>query len=130
MDICYGEVVLPFLWYHQQHFPPSYWLRLLECSVRSIEVCENTLACGHPCNGVKGEEVCLPCLHGCVSDTTKLKQDADDMCMICYTEGLSCAPCVQVRVVVVVGEGGMLHRVAGRAILLCLYSRSYTLNYP
>ena len=82
--------------------------------MRSIEVCENTLACGHPCNGVKGEEVCLPCLHGCVSDTTKLKQDADDMCMICYTEGLSCAPCVQVRVVVmVVGGGDMLHRVAG-----------------
>ena len=69
------------------------------CMERSSEVCEKTLACGHPCNGVMGEEDCLPCLHhGCAMDVAKLKQDADDMCMICYTEGLSCAPCIQVRV--------------------------------
>ena len=62
-------------------------------------VCDKTLPCGHACCGVKGEEKCLPCLHGCaVEDTNgpKLKQDADDMCMICYTEGLSCAPSIQV----------------------------------
>ena len=59
-------------------------------------MCNKTLACGHACSGVKGEKECLPCLHGCSPPEAKLKQDADDMCMICYTEGLSCAPCVQV----------------------------------
>lgn len=59
-------------------------------------VCDKTLACGHACSGVKEEKECLPCLHGCSPPEAKLKQDADDMCMICYTEGLSCAPCVQV----------------------------------
>ena len=59
-------------------------------------VCDKTLSCGHPCNGVKGEETCLSCLHGCASDNPKLRQDADDMCMVCYTEGLACAPCIQV----------------------------------
>ena len=59
-------------------------------------VCDKTLSCGHTCCGVKEEEKCLPCLNGCSSGDPKLKQDADDMCMICYTEGLSCAPCIQV----------------------------------
>ena len=59
-------------------------------------VCDKTLPCGHPCSGVKGEENCLACLHGCATDNPKLKQDADDMCMVCYTEGLSCAACIQV----------------------------------
>ena len=76
--------------------PVGYICSDSECMGRSDEVCDKTLLCGHLCNGVKGEESCLLCLLGCVSDTTKLKQDADDMCMICYTEGLSCAPCVQV----------------------------------
>ena len=30
-------------------------------------------------------------------DAPPLKQDADDMCMICYTEGLSCAPAIQLE---------------------------------
>lgn len=68
-----------------------------ECQDRATTVCDKTLTCGHACSGVKGEQVCLPCLHGCSSPEAKLKQDADDMCMICYTEGLSCAPCVQVH---------------------------------
>ena len=67
-----------------------------ECQERAVTVCDTTLACGHPCSGVKGESECLPCLHGCSPPEAKLRQDADDMCMICYTEGLSCAPCVQV----------------------------------
>jgi hypothetical protein len=66
-----------------------------ECQERAVTVCDKTLACGHPCSGVKGESECLPCLHGCSPPEAKLRQDADDMCMICYTEGLSCAPCVQ-----------------------------------
>lgn len=67
-----------------------------ECQKRVDLTCDKTLSCGHPCNGVKDEEVCLPCLFGCATDNPKLRQDADDMCMICYTEGLSCAPCIQV----------------------------------
>ena len=74
-----------------------------ECQERVRKVCDKTLPCGHFCCGVKGEETCLPCLHGCGSgdkavshEGPRLKQDADDMCMICYTEGLSCAPCIQV----------------------------------
>ena len=77
-------------------------------------VCEKNLPCGHQCGGVKGEEDCLPCLHGCrppqgadTSNWDKLKQDADDMCMICYTEGLSCAPSIQVRRHRQAGEGGL-----------------------
>ena len=67
------------------------------CQERAQNTCDKTLSCGHMCCGVKGEEKCLPCLHGCPSEAVgKLKQDADDMCMICYTEGLSCAPVIQV----------------------------------
>ena len=74
---------------------------------RAQTVCEKTLPCGHHCCGVKDEADCLPCLHGCSPPDgvdkdrwSKLKQDADDMCMVCYTEGLSCAPSVQVRIVI------------------------------
>ena len=67
-----------------------------ECLERSDVVCDKILPCGHACCGVKGEEKCLPCLHGCAGDDSKLKQDAEDMCMMCYTEGLSYAACIQV----------------------------------
>ena len=72
-----------------------------ECQERAKNVCQKTLPCGHLCCGVRDEAKCLPCLQGCKpregdENTPPLKQDADDMCMICYTEGLSCAPCIQV----------------------------------
>lgn len=67
-----------------------------ECLERSDVVCDKTLPCGHACCGVKGEEKCLPCLNGCAGDDSKLKQDAEDMCMMCYTEGLAYAACIQV----------------------------------
>lgn len=57
--------------------------------------CTKLLNCGHMCGGVLNEEHCLPCLHGCSNDSS-LKQDADDMCMICFTEALSCVPAIQV----------------------------------
>lgn len=57
--------------------------------------CTKHNSCGHMCGGIVGETVCLPCLHGC-SGNPNLKQDADDMCMICFTEALSCAPAIQV----------------------------------
>ena len=67
-----------------------------ECLERSDVVCDKMLPCGHACCGVKGEEKCLPCLYGCAGDDSKLKQDAEDMCMMCYTEGLAYAACIQV----------------------------------
>ena len=69
-----------------------------ECLERSDVICDKTLPCGHACCGVKGEEKCLPCLNGCAGDDSKLKQDAEDMCMMCYTEGLAYAACIQVTI--------------------------------
>ncbi|KAJ8404609.1 hypothetical protein AAFF_G00334720 [Aldrovandia affinis] len=67
----------------------------LDCQEYAKLACSKTHACGHPCGGVKNEEQCLPCLHGCDRGAAGLKQDADDMCMICFTEALSAAPAVQ-----------------------------------
>ncbi|XP_046902595.1 E3 ubiquitin-protein ligase MYCBP2 isoform X13 [Hypomesus transpacificus] len=66
-----------------------------DCQEYSKMACCKTHPCGHPCGGVKNEESCLPCLHGCDKSMGCLKQDADDMCMICFTEAVSAAPAVQ-----------------------------------
>ncbi|KYO37437.1 E3 ubiquitin-protein ligase MYCBP2 isoform A [Alligator mississippiensis] len=66
-----------------------------DCQEYAKIACSKTHPCGHPCGGVKNEEHCLPCLHGCDKNATSLKQDADDMCMICFTEALSAAPAIQ-----------------------------------
>ncbi|XP_061486043.1 E3 ubiquitin-protein ligase MYCBP2 isoform X22 [Rhineura floridana] len=66
-----------------------------DCQEYAKIACSKTHPCGHPCGGVKNEEHCLPCLHSCDKSTTTLKQDADDMCMICFTEALSAAPAIQ-----------------------------------
>ncbi|MGH0123887.1 UNVERIFIED_CONTAM: hypothetical protein FKN15_067692 [Acipenser sinensis] len=66
-----------------------------DCQEYAKTACSKTHPCGHPCGGVKNEDQCLPCLHGCDKSTSCLKQDADDMCMICFTEALSAAPAVQ-----------------------------------
>ena len=70
--------------------------------------CCKTHPCGHPCGGVKNEESCLPCLHGCDKSMGCLKQDADDMCMICFTEAVSAAPAVQVGALQLAGRIGRL----------------------
>ncbi|XP_015219296.2 E3 ubiquitin-protein ligase MYCBP2 isoform X16 [Lepisosteus oculatus] len=67
----------------------------LDCQEYAKSACSKTHPCGHLCGGVKNEEQCLPCLHGCDKSTSCLKQDADDMCMICFTEALSAAPAIQ-----------------------------------
>ncbi|KAF5304151.1 hypothetical protein FQA39_LY01936 [Lamprigera yunnana] len=67
-----------------------------ECQEYARTACTKLLNCGHMCGGVQGETVCLPCLHGCSSEPS-LRQDADDMCMICFTEALSCAPAIQLK---------------------------------
>ncbi|XP_074715572.1 E3 ubiquitin-protein ligase MYCBP2 isoform X17 [Strix uralensis] len=66
-----------------------------DCQEYAKIACSKTHPCGHPCGGVKNEEHCLPCLHGCDKNAATLKQDADDMCMICFTEALSAAPAIQ-----------------------------------
>ncbi|XP_069950165.1 E3 ubiquitin-protein ligase MYCBP2 isoform X3 [Cherax quadricarinatus] len=67
-----------------------------DCQEYNREACVRTHDCGHLCGGLKGESSCLPCLHGC-SNTPSLKQDADDMCMICFSEALSAAPAIQLE---------------------------------
>ncbi|KAG8222416.1 hypothetical protein J437_LFUL004875 [Ladona fulva] len=93
-----------------------------ECQEHARNACSKLHPCGHLCGGIAGESPCLPCLHGCVPTQTSarsptspsslyapskpqtnstplppLKQDADDMCMICFTEALSCAPAIQLK---------------------------------
>lgn len=78
-----------------------------ECQEYAANICAKTKACGHPCGGVLNEPKCLPCLEvvchkreNDVSDSLKepkLTQDADDMCMICFVEALSCAPAIQLE---------------------------------
>ncbi|XP_038216347.1 E3 ubiquitin-protein ligase highwire [Zerene cesonia] len=65
-----------------------------QCQEHGREACARILPCGHICGGVRGERACLPCLFGCASADT-LRQDADDMCMICFTDPLQAAPAIQ-----------------------------------
>ena len=67
-----------------------------DCQERATNACRGTLACAHMCGGVKEEVAHLPCLHGCQKEAT-LKQDGEDMCMICYTDSLFAAPSVQLK---------------------------------
>ncbi|XP_058807986.1 E3 ubiquitin-protein ligase MYCBP2-like [Phymastichus coffea] len=67
-----------------------------ECQEHAKNACSKVHLCGHICGGVRDERPCLPCLHRCVP-SCDLKQDADDMCMICFTEALSCAPAIQLQ---------------------------------
>lgn len=81
-----------------------------QCQEHATDACCKTKGCGHPCGGVAGESRCLPCLQVVCHDMEvaalqgdgaglsggpKLTQDADDMCMICFIEALSCAPAIQ-----------------------------------
>lgn len=68
-----------------------------DCQRFAAESCTKVLDCGHFCHGVLGELVCLPCLHGCSngSGSSGLRQDGDDMCMVCFSESLFAGPCIQ-----------------------------------
>lgn len=67
-----------------------------DCQSYATFACNKVHTCGHTCGGIKDETNCLPCLHGC-QKVASLKQDADDMCMICFTEALSAAPSIQLQ---------------------------------
>ncbi len=76
-----------------------------QCQEHAANTCTKNKQCGHPCGGVANEVKCLPCLQLMCNDRSaenseptygpKLTQDADDMCMICFVEALSCAPAIQ-----------------------------------
>ena len=64
--------------------------------------CNKVKECGHECDGVRGEPVCMPCLHvDCGAETAaeallrEISVTNDDECGICFA-GLSVAPCLQV----------------------------------
>ncbi|XP_031781072.1 E3 ubiquitin-protein ligase MYCBP2 isoform X6 [Nasonia vitripennis] len=82
-----------------------------ECQEHAKNACSKVHSCGHICGGVRDERPCLPCLHRC-NPTCDLKQDADDMCMICFTEALSCAPAIQLQC------GHVFHLHCCRTVLL------------
>jgi len=64
-----------------------------ECQEYQLNSCSKINPCGHACGGIANEDTCLPCLQGC-DKSAKLKQDADDMCMICFTDPLSPIPSI------------------------------------
>ncbi|XP_062536745.1 E3 ubiquitin-protein ligase highwire-like [Armigeres subalbatus] len=74
-----------------------------QCQEYAASACAKVHNCGHLCGGIINEEKCLPCLQQkCLTSESKvsgkepkLTQDADDMCMICFTEALSSAPSLQ-----------------------------------
>ncbi|XP_054087808.1 E3 ubiquitin-protein ligase highwire isoform X1 [Zeugodacus cucurbitae] len=78
-----------------------------QCQEHAANSCMKVKSCDHPCGGVANEKKCLPCLqHVCHARENKiaeelhepkLTQDADDMCMICFVEALSCAPSIQLE---------------------------------
>ncbi|XP_064076475.1 E3 ubiquitin-protein ligase MYCBP2 [Vanessa tameamea] len=65
-----------------------------QCQEHGREACTRVHSCGHACGGVRDEKTCLPCLFGCAG-CESLRQDADDMCMICFTDPLQAAPAIQ-----------------------------------
>uniref|UniRef100_A0A915PSJ6 RCR-type E3 ubiquitin transferase n=1 Tax=Setaria digitata TaxID=48799 RepID=A0A915PSJ6_9BILA len=63
-----------------------------ECRHLATFACQRQLPCGHICGGIRDEDACLPCMHCRKPD---IKQDADDLCVICFTDRLGGAPCIQ-----------------------------------
>jgi len=68
-----------------------------ECQEKAAHSCLRMHTCGHVCTGVRNEQECLPCLHGCGGADTKLTQDQDDTCIICWCETLIEAPSVMLE---------------------------------
>uniref|UniRef100_A0A915ATT0 RCR-type E3 ubiquitin transferase n=8 Tax=Parascaris univalens TaxID=6257 RepID=A0A915ATT0_PARUN len=63
-----------------------------ECVQLASSACAKMLSCGHLCGGIADENVCMPCLN---CHRPEARQDADDLCVICFTDRLGGAPCVQ-----------------------------------
>jgi E3 ubiquitin-protein ligase MYCBP2 len=70
------------------------------CLALCNKVCQKMHPCGHPCNGFKDEAKCMPCLHeSCVkaNEAQTLGTTEFSDCMICYTDPLRQAPCIQFK---------------------------------
>ncbi|CAD5224052.1 unnamed protein product [Bursaphelenchus okinawaensis] len=63
-----------------------------ECQEMLRNACTKVLPCGHWCSGINGEKECLPCF---TCPNNESKQDADDLCVICFTDRLGGAPCIK-----------------------------------
>ncbi len=63
------------------------------CVANRDTACRKVLPCSHPCGGVLDEKECLPCLH----PDCAVKQDADSLCSVCYTDNLAGAPSVELK---------------------------------
>ncbi|KAI6189442.1 RCR-type E3 ubiquitin transferase [Aphelenchoides bicaudatus] len=63
-----------------------------ECQELLKDACKKLLPCGHFCSGILNETKCLPCF---TCPSTDNKQDGDDLCVICFTDRLGAAPCIQ-----------------------------------
>jgi len=83
-----------------------------DCVELAKASCTKTHACGHVCCGVRGEEPCLPCLHGCDNGGghKPLSQSHEDPCDICFAF-LEEEPCVRVSC------GHVFHARCARQIL-------------
>jgi len=68
------------------------------CQARMKEACSRRLSCGHACGGVRGEGECLPCLRPeCARPARRGERPlptCDELCGICLTEPLGCAPSI------------------------------------
>jgi len=98
------------------------------CRAKVEAACSKTLACGHPCGGVRGEPECLPCLRcpkaeaaadgeipsslHASSREVRDKKNAShrapfpsgtEPCCVCYADELKAEPCIRL------GCGHVLH---------------------
>jgi len=86
---------------------------LQECQGRREQSCGKVHPkCGHPCIGIRNERKCPPCFHpDCVP---KGASTHDEFCSICWTEGWSAAPCVQLECKHVVHYHCLMHQLKTR----------------
>lgn len=68
-----------------------------DCVSRRDTTCLKTFPCGHFCSGIRDEATCLPCLNPKCRSEADFSQNGDSFCNICWVEGLSCAPTVQLK---------------------------------
>eukprot|EP00753_Platysulcus_tardus_P003806 PLAT12492.32.p1 GENE.PLAT12492.32~~PLAT12492.32.p1 ORF type:complete len:3532 (+),score=1996.96 PLAT12492.32:1397-10597(+) len=65
-----------------------------DCVEKIPLACTKRHLCGCVCGGIRDEESCLPCFKCPAGAEARGGQDADDYCMICWTESLGAAPTI------------------------------------
>lgn len=69
-----------------------------ECQDKLKLACKYRHACGHSCGGVANEKQHLACLHENCAEKNGLAEDiAEELCNICWVEGLSAAPTIKLE---------------------------------